>query len=302
MQYHVPVMLSESVDALHVRPEGVYADLTLGGGGHTRAVLERLGPRGRLLCFDRDGEALGNAPEDGRVVRVHSDFRYLWRWMRYYGLEGFDGVLADLGVSSRHLDAADRGFSFRLDGPLDMRMNGGGGKSAADIVSAYSREALAGVLSRYGEVSRSWQIAGAIVSSRSTHPISRTGDLRLVVEAALGPSRAVNKELAKVFQALRIEVNGELEALESLLGQLGECVLPGGRVVFIAYHSLEDRMIKNYFRSGRVDGRLESDLRGWVRVPFRAVQRRVEVPSAGEVELNSRARSAKMRVGERVEA
>lgn len=300
MSYHVPVMLRESVDALGILPDGVYADLTLGGGGHASAILASLGARGRLFCFDRDFEAFGNAPRDVRVVRVHSDFRFLWRWMSYYGVEGFDGVVADLGVSSRHFDSAERGFSYRFDGPLDMRMNGRGGCTAAEVVNGYSRQELADLLRFYGEVSRAWPIAGGIIAAREESPIRTTGDLRRIVEASC-PGRGEGiRELPRVFQALRIEVNGELDALESMLVQLSECVRPGGRVVIISYHSLEDRMVKNFLRSGRSDGRVEKDLRGDVQSPFQVVTRRAVLPSEEEVSSNSRSRSAKLRVGERL--
>ncbi|PIE83933.1 MAG: 16S rRNA (cytosine(1402)-N(4))-methyltransferase [Bacteroidia bacterium] len=300
MSYHVPVLLSAGVAQLLGSPNGVYVDLTLGGGGHSRAVLEALGPEGRLFCFDRDAEALANAPCDPRVQVVHANYRDAGQWLSYYGCSPVDGVIADLGVSSHHFDVAERGFSFQQDGPLDMRMGLGSLLTAAEVVARYEEGPLADVLYRYGELRDSRRLARAIVEARAASPIGTTAALRAAVERALPPRADKHKVLSCVFQALRIEVNQELASLESMLAQLPGLVARGGRVVIISYHSLEDRLVKNYLRAGNAEGRVEQDLKGQTDAPFRMLGRGGAKPSQEEIAANSRARSARMRVAERV--
>ena len=298
--YHTPVMLSESIDALAVSPAGTYVDATFGGGGHSREVLRRLGPTGRLVAFDRDADAIAMAPADERLTLVRGDFRYLRNFLRYEGVEAVDGLLADLGVSSHHFDTPARGFSFRFDAPLDMRMNQEGGRTAADIVNSYDEQRLADVLRLYGEIRPARALAQAIVSQRARTPITTTGAL-VDVARSLPAMREGTKPLARLFQALRIEVNGEMEALAALLRQAVEMLRPGGRLVVITYHSLEDRMVKNVMKSGSPDGRVEKDFFGNVHAPLRAIGR-ARVPSPAEQADNPRSRSAKLRVAEKLQA
>ena len=300
MVYHVPVLVLESIEALQLTPGGVYADLTLGGGGHARAILEGLGPQGRLLCFDQDEAALRNVPPDPRALPIWGNFRHLRQWLDYYGVEALDGVIADLGVSSHHFDTAERGFSFRYDGPMDMRMRQSASRSAEDVLAQYDQQALADIFRHYGELDCAWKLAGAIVDARQSQPIRSTAQLRALVQELFPHVPTRNKLLAKVFQALRIEVNGELEALRALLPQLVDAIRPGGRVVFIAYHSLEDRLVKEFLRDGIPGAEASPDLLGQNKAPFRPVKRKPVVPSEEELLVNSRARSAKLRVGERV--
>ena len=301
--YHVPVMLQECLEGLAIRPDGVYVDVTFGGGGHSRAILERLGAKGRLFGFDQDADAERHwregesATADGRFTFVRSNFRYLQNWMRYYGVEHVDGLLADLGVSSHHLDEAERGFAFRYDAPLDMRMNTRGGRSAAQLVATATEQELARTLQLYGELRQARRMAQAIVRARSGRPIATTGDLVAAVQPLVNP-RQEKKELAQVFQALRIEVNHEMQALEEMLGAAAQVLAPGGRLVVMTYHSLEDRIVKNFIRSGHADGSLEKDFYGRVLAPLHAVGK-VAVATDAEVERNPRARSAKLRVAER---
>lgn len=301
-EYHDPVLLHESVDLLNIRPEGVYVDATFGGGGHSREILARLGRRGRLVAFDQDADALANAPEDKRLVLVHNNFRFLRGCVRAAGFEGVDGVLADLGVSSHHFDTAERGFSFRFDGPLDMRMNRtGGGRTAADVVNTYDAEQLAAILGRYGELERCFRVANAIVRHRETDgELTTIGDLLAATESVT-PRGAESKFRARLFQALRIEVNGEMQALEMMLGQAIRLLRPGGRLSVITYHSLEDRLVKNFIRSGTADGVVERDFFGRSSEPLKGVGK-VVLPSPAEIERNPRARSAKLRGAERLEA
>ncbi|PID90971.1 MAG: 16S rRNA (cytosine(1402)-N(4))-methyltransferase [Bacteroidetes bacterium] len=300
MSYHIPVLLSAGVEQLIGPSDGVYVDLTLGGGGHSRALLEALGPGARLFCFDRDAEALANAPDDSRVQVVHANYRDLRQWLSYYGCEHVDGVIADLGVSSHHFDVAERGFSFQQDGPLDMRMGASSVLSAGDVVANYDEGQLADVLYRYGELRESRRLARAIVEGRGASPIVTTGALRAVVEGCLPPRADRHKVLACVFQALRIEVNQELASLESMLGQLPDVVARGGRVVVISYHSLEDRLVKNFLRAGNAEGKVSQDLMGRTDTPFRMLSKGIAKPSKEEIAGNSRARSARMRVAERI--
>lgn len=299
--YHVPVLLKESVDGLQINPEGIYVDVTFGGGGHSREILSRLGPKGHLYSFDQDADAEQNIPADEqKFTFVRSNFRYLRNWMRYYGVEGIDGLLADLGVSSHHFDDESRGFSFRFDAPLDMRMNERDGLTAADVCNRYSEEELARLFWLYGELKNGRRLANAIVRGRADHPIATVNDLITLVRPLIGANRE-KKDMAKVFQALRIEVNHEMEALHEMLDAAINCLKPGGRLVVLTYHSLEDRMVKNYMRSGNAEGKVEEDFFGNRLSPLRPVNNKVIIPDADEQERNPRSRSAKLRIAEKVE-
>ncbi len=295
--YHIPALLNESIDGLVTKPDGAYVDVTFGGGGHSRAIMERLSPEGRLVGMDQDMDAWANRLHDDRFAFAHGNFAYIKNFLRYYGFSGVDGILADLGVSFHHFDAVDRGFTFRADAPLDMRMNRSASFTASELLNTYSEERLANVLYLYGELRQSRSLAAAIAKAR---PLSTTGQLVDVVRPMLKPSQE-KKELSMVFQALRIEVNGELNALRRLLQQSLEVLNPGGRLVIITYHSLEDRMVKNFMRSGNVEGKQEKDFYGRVITPWRVVNNKVIVPTAEEVERNPRSRSAKLRIAELVE-
>ncbi len=301
--YHIPVLLRESMEGLNIKRDGIYVDVTMGGGGHSRQILSQLGSGGRLFSFDQDGDAIHRClseGEDSRWTLIQSNFTYLKNWMRYYGVEGIDGLLADLGVSSHHFDMAERGFSFRADAPLDMRMNQKGGRSAADVVNTYSAEQLATIFRLYGELWQAPRLAAAIVKARATAPIQTTYQLAELMSPLLGRDRE-KKDLARVFQALRIEVNGEMDALREMLTAAVELLNPGGRLVVIAYHSLEDRMVKNLMRAGNLDGSIEQDMiYGHSSSPMRPIGKPI-VASDAEVAENPRSRSARMRVAEKVE-
>ena len=299
--YHVPVLLRETVDGLDVKPDGVYVDVTFGGGGHSREILSRLGSEGRLFSFDQDADAEQNVPTDeSRLTFVRSNFRYLTHWMRYHGqTEGVDGILADLGVSSHHFDAEERGFSFRFDAPLDMRMNGRGGETAAQVLNTRSEEDLAKIFQLYGELKNGRRLAAAIVARRQEQAFSAIDDLLQVVKPMM-PRDREKKDLARVFQALRIEVNHEMEALEEMLRGALRCLKPGGRLSVLTYHSLEDRMVKNFMRSGNVEGKVDQDFFGNRLSPLRPINNKVIVPSPEEQSTNPRSRSAKLRIAEKV--
>ena len=301
MAYHEPVLLARSVELLAIRPEGVYADLTLGGGGHTRAILQQLGERGRLLCFDRDADAFTNLPHDPRVTPVHANYAHLWRWLCYLGVNHLDGVLMDLGVSSHHFDEQARGFSYRLEAPLDMRMNQQGTYTAAELLASYPEERLAELFWRYGELRAATKLAHTIVLERESRPIATTSELVNVAQKALGKAGSSPKLLGCIFQALRIEVNQELVSLQRLLQQLPSCLAPQGRVVVLAYHSLEDHLVKNFLRAGNFDGRLERDVYGNTQPPFRLISKGTERAGEEEQEENSRAHSVRLRVAERTD-
>lgn len=301
MVYHIPVLLKESVDGLDINPDGVYVDVTFGGGGHSREILSRLGDNGRLFSFDQDADAENNIVDDPRFTFVHSNFRWLSNWMRYYDIEHIDGLLADLGVSSHHFDDAERGFSFRYDAPLDMRMNREGGKTAADIVNDDTEEHLADIFYLYGELRRSRQIAAAIVKARQRKPILTTQDFLQVVDPLFRREKE-KKDMARLFQALRIEVNHEMQALSEMLTSATRLLAKGGRLSVITYHSLEDRMVKNIMKSGNVNGKVEEDpVYGRKASPYNLVNNKVIVPSDEEVERNPRSRSAKLRIAEKKE-
>lgn len=296
--YHVPVLLQESLEGLNIKPEGIYVDVTFGGGGHSREILHRLEKNGHLYGFDQDADAEQNIPEDTRFSFVRSNFRYLYNFMRYYHEAGnVDGLLADLGVSSHHFDDQDRGFSFRFDGDLDMRMNTRAGKTAADIVNTYPEEKLADVFYLYGELKISRKLASVIVKSRAVKAIVTIGELLDVVKPFAGKDKE-KKFLAQVFQALRIEVNDEMRALKEMLQGTLKVLKPGGRLVVITYHSLEDRLVKNFLKTGNFEGKAEKDFFGNVNSPFSLVNTKVIVPAGEEIERNPRSRSAKLRIAE----
>lgn len=320
MEYHVPVMLNECLEGLQIRPDGIYVDVTFGGGGHSKAILQQLGPKGHLYSFDQDPDAeknivdsekltvnndgSGKMPENFTFVR--SNFRYLKNWMRYHGVKHIDGLLADLGVSSHHLDDAERGFAFRFDAPLDMRMNTRAGKTAADILQEADEQELTRIFTLYGELRQARRMAQAIVKQRQQKAIVTTGDLLAVIKPMISP-KAEKKELAQVFQALRIEVNHEMQALEEMLNAACELLTPpdkngenAGRLVVMTYHSLEDRIVKNIIRSGRTDGQVEKDFYGRVIAPLKAINNKVIEASEDEVERNPRSRSAKLRIAEKL--
>ena len=290
--YHIPAMLKETIEGLQIKPEGVYVDVTFGGGGHSRAILEA--GAGHLYSFDQDKDALSNAIDDERWTFVHSNFRYLKNWMDYYGVEAIDGLLADLGVSFHHFDCPERGFSFRFSAPLDMRMNQTAKRTAADIVNGYSEEELARLLWLYGELKNGRQIARNICKARAEKPIERTEDL---VAASRIPAE-MSKELARLFQALRIEVNDELGALREMLIAARDLLKPGGRIAILTYHSLEDRLVKNFLRSGNLEGTIEKDFYGNILTPFMLIEKGREA-SAEEVAQNPRSRSAKLRIAQK---
>lgn len=297
--YHIPALLQESINGLNIKEDGTYVDVTFGGGGHSRAIMEQLGERGRLLGFDQDLDTLRNKLNDNRFTFVHSNFSFLKNFIRYYDIEAVDGILADLGVSFHHFDDAERGFSFRQDSALDMRMNRRASIDARTVLATYSEEELARLFYLYGELKQSRRIASAIVKARSNGEISTTGQLVELVSPFVRRSQE-KKELAQVFQALRIEVNHEIDVLKSLLEQSLEILKPGGRLVVITYHSLEDRLVKNFMRSGNVDGKIDKDFYGRVSTPWRLVNNKVIIASEAEVESNPRSRSAKLRIAEKL--
>lgn len=297
--YHIPALLQESINGLNIKEDGTYVDVTFGGGGHSRAIMEQLGERGRLLGFDQDLDTLHNKLNDSRFTFVHSNFSFLKNFVRYYDIEAVDGILADLGVSFHHFDDAERGFSFRQDSALDMRMNRRASIDARTVLATYSEEELARLFYLYGELKQSRRIASAIVKARSNGEISTTGQLVELVSPFVRRSQE-KKELAQVFQALRIEVNHEIDVLKSLLEQSLEILKPGGRLVVITYHSLEDRLVKNFMRSGNVDGKIDKDFYGRVSTPWRLVTNKVITASEAEVESNPRSRSAKLRIAEKL--
>lgn len=296
--YHNPVLLNTSIEGLNVQPDGVYADLTYGGGGHSKAILSKL-RKGRLLVFDSDADAAANLPDDERLVFINHNFRYLKNFLRYYEAIPVDGILADLGVSSHQFDTAEKGFSTRFDAPLDLRMNQLQKLDAATLVNTYEQADLARVLAMYGELINPGRIAGSIVEYRKHKPITRTTELMEALSRFTNP-KTVNKFMAQVFQALRIEVNDELGALEEMLQQALEVLKPGGRLVIIAYHSLEDRLVKNFMRTGNIRGELVKDFYGNVQSPFELVCRKAIVADEEELNENNRARSARLRIAEKI--
>ena len=297
--YHVPVLLRESVGGLDIKPDGVYVDVTFGGGGHSREILSRLGAKGRLFSFDQDEDAEQNIVNDERFTFVRSNFRYLKNWMRYYGIGEIDGLLADLGVSSHHFDDETRGFYFRFDAPLDMRMNKRAGMTAADVLNNDSEEQLSDIFYIYGELKNARRIAAAIIQARTARRIETTNDLMEATEKCFQRERE-KKETAKLFQALRIEVNHEMDALKEMLNGARDLIRTGGRLSVITYHSLEDRLVKNMMKAGNVEGKVVQDFFGRIESPFRQIGGKVIVPSEEEQQSNPRSRSAKLRIAERV--
>lgn len=295
--YHIPVLLKESIDGMNLQPGGVYVDVTFGGGGHSKEILHRGDSSIRLFSFDQDEDAERNIVDDDRFTFVRSNFRYLYNFLRYHGIEQVDGILADLGVSSHHFDDSERGFSFRFDGNLDMRMNKRSGKTAADIVNTYDEERLADIFYLYGELKNSRKLASTIVKARNRKAIVTIGDFLEIVKPLFGRERE-KKELAKVFQALRIEVNQEMESLKEMLLSAMEMLKPGGRLVVITYHSLEDRMVKNIMKTGNIEGKTIQDFYGNSQTPFKLVNK-VIIASDDEVKRNPRSRSAKLRIAEK---
>lgn len=296
--YHTPVLLKESVDGLNIRPNGIYVDVTFGGGGHSREILKRLGDDGNLYGFDQDADAIHNIPDDKRFTFVRSNFRYLSNFMDWHGVKEIDGLLADLGVSSHHFDDESRGFSFRFESKLDMRMNQEGGKTAAELLNTASQEELANIFYLYGEIRNSRAIARAIEQAREKTKIVSTQDFLDILKPYFSREKE-KKQLAQAFQALRIAVNEEMEALKEMLTQACELLRPGGRLVVITYHSLEDRLVKNYFKTGNFEGHLGKDFYGNVETPFKVVNSKIIVPGEEEIEQNPRSRSAKLRIVEK---
>ena len=300
LAYHIPALLNETVEGLEILPDGVYADLTFGGGGHSRAILSHLSDNGKLYGFDQDIDAYANRIDDKRFTFVYSNFRYLSNFMRYYGEEQIDGIVADLGVSFHHFDDEKRGFSFRFEeGELDMRMNRNSSLTARDILNTYTEERLADIFFLFGEMKNSRRVASEIVKARASRPFATTDDFLKVVSKFIKPTQE-KKELAQLFQALRIEVNNEIDVLKSMLSQSLKVLKPGGRIAVLTYHSLEDRIVKNYFKTGNISGKVEKDFFGRIDTTFRLVNNKVIVPSDEEIERNPRSRSAKLRIAEKL--
>lgn len=297
--YHIPALLEECMQGLDIKPSGTYVDVTFGGGGHSREILSRLGKDGHLYSFDQDEDAQRNIVNDERFTFVYSNFKYLKNFMLYHGVEGVDGILADLGVSFHHFDESERGFSFRFDAPLDMRMNKKARLTAAEILATYSDDRLAQLFALYGEMRNARRIASAIVARRASGGVKTTGELLDVVAPFINRKQE-KKELAQIFQSLRIEVNNEMDSLKSMLNQATQLLKPGGRLVVITYHSLEDRIVKNFIKTGNVEGVMEKDFYGRVKAPLQAVNNKVIVPTDEEVERNPRARSAKLRIAQKM--
>ena len=295
--YHIPAMLQECIDGLQISPSGTYVDVTFGGGGHSRGIIEQLGEGGRLFSFDQDLDAYANRIEDPRFTFVHSNFRYLTNFMRFHKVDKVDGILGDLGVSFHHFDEAERGFSFRADAPLDMRMNRSARVDAAQVVNTYTEEQLLRIMANYGDMRRPMPIVRAILKARDNKPVMTTGQLLDVIRPLINPKQE-KKELAQIFQALRIEVNGEMDALKRFLESTLEVLRPGGRLVVLTYHSLEDRMVKNFIKTGNTEGIVDKDFFGKVNTPWRQITKGAVAPSQEEIDHNPRSRSAKLRVAE----
>ena len=299
MAYHRPVLLNESIEGLNINPKGTYIDLTFGGGGHARLVLEKLGKKGRLFAFDHDPNAVQNAIDDQRLIFIAANFRYLQNFLRYYGISHVDGILADLGISSHQIDRPERGFSFRAESRLDMRMNPASRKTAIEVLNNTPEEQLYGIFREYGELKNTGRVVRSILSARKESPIETTGQLETIL-ADLVPQQNRSKFLARVYQAIRIEVNEEIDALGEMLVQTAGAMSAGGRLVVITYHSLEDRLVKNYMRTGNLEGELEKDFYGKPQTPWKLINRKVIVPGEEEIAENKRSRSAKLRIAEKI--
>ncbi len=297
--YHIPALLTETIDGLNIKPDGIYVDVTFGGGGHSREILKRLSDKGKLFGFDQDADALANVPDDKKFTFVRGNFRFIKNFLKYYGVEKVDGIIADLGVSFHHFDEEDRGFSFRYDGLLDMRMNTLSKLTAGKVINSYTEEQLADVFYLYGELHNSRKIARTIVKSRDEKPVERIFELVEILKPFFSREKE-KKDMARIFQALRIEVNQEMQALEELLMSSQDILKPGGRMVILTYHSLEDRMVKNFFKSGNFEGKIEKDFYGNLLTSIRPVNNKVIVASEEEINRNPRARSAKLRIAEKV--
>ena len=297
--YHIPALLEECLEGLNISPNGTYVDVTFGGGGHSRGIIENLGEEGRLFSFDQDSDTEKNIIDDKRFTFVKSNFRFLKNFMQYHNVDEVDGIIADLGVSFHHFDEADRGFSFRFDGKLDMRMNRRGGKSASEIINRYPEDKIADILYYYGEMRNARRIASAIVKRRENKSIETTSDFLSVIKDLVNPKQE-KKELAQIFQALRIEVNDEMASLKTMLMQSAKILKPGGRMVVLTYHSLEDRIVKDFFKFGNFEGKAEKDFFGRVIAPLKQVNNKVIIPSEEEIERNPRSRSAKLRIAEKL--
>lgn len=299
--YHIPALLHESVDGMNIRTGSICVDVTFGGGGHSKEILSHLGNKGHLYAFDQDEDTINNIQEDSKFTFIRSNFRFLKNFIKYHGVEEVDAILADLGVSSHHFDAEDRGFSFRFeDSDLDMRMNQKAGKTAAQILNTYTEEQLADIFYLYGELKPSRRIASAIVKTRKEKPYRKVSDLLDTLNSFVGRGEKEKKVLAQAFQALRIEVNEEMETLKEMLEQALDILKPGGRLVVITYHSLEDRLVKNFFKTGNFEGKVEKDFFGNFETPFKLINNKVIVPSREEEERNPRSRSAKLRIAEKI--
>ena len=297
--YHIPALLPECMEGLRILPNGTYVDVTFGGGGHSREIIRHLGPEGRLLAFDQDLDAQQNSIDDNRFTFIHSNFRFLKNFLRYYQAEHIDGLLADLGVSFHHFDEAERGFSFRFDGALDMRMNQQSPQTAATVLNSYDEERLSDIFYLYGELPQARKLANAIVKSRQTNPLQTINNLLEVARPYINRKQE-KKELAQLFQALRIEVNAEMESLRKMLRQALDALNPGGRLVVLTYHSREDRLVKNFFKTGNFEGKADKDFFGKITTPFKLINRKVIVPTEEEIERNPRSRSAKLRIAEKL--
>jgi 16S rRNA (cytosine1402-N4)-methyltransferase len=295
--YHIPALLQESISGLDIKPNGDYVDVTYGGGGHSKEILKYL-KKGRLFSFDQDAEALKNEIDDDRLTLIHSNFKYIKNFLKFYGAEQVDGILADLGISFYQVDELSRGFSFKSDAEIDMRMNKNSEFTAAHILNEYGAEKLSNIFKEYGELSNSWKIAQAIITARTSCKFEKIGQLVGIIQK-FAPKKMENKFYAKVFQALRIEVNQEMEALKEFLLQTAQVLKKGGRLVVISYHSLEDRLVKNFIRSGNFEGTIDKDIYGNYEVPFSIVNKKIIIPSDSEINLNPRSRSAKLRIAER---
>ena len=299
MGYHKPVLLHEGIEGLNIEPKGTYVDLTFGGGGHSREVLNKLGKKGRLLVFDQDPDAAANVPDDKRIIFAQANFRYLENFLRYHAIDNVNGILADLGISSHQIDIPNRGFSFRSEHKLDMRMNTRSSLTALQVLNQYPLEDLSKIFRIYGDISRAGAVATAVTKARKERDLVTSGDLDRALSGLI-PKKHPSKFLAKLYQALRIEVNAEIESLGEMLRQTANCMLPGGRLVIITYHSVEDRMVKNFLRSGNLEGKIQKDFYGNIETPWKLVNRTVITPSPEEIVINNRARSAKLRVAQRI--
>lgn len=297
--YHIPAMLSECIEGLNIKKDGIYVDVTFGGGGHTKEILKHLGPKGRLYAFDQDNDAVQNLPDDERLVFINHNFKYISQFLEYLKAAPVDGILADLGISSYQINEAEKGFAHRLEGNLDMRMDKSGVLSASNVVNIYTEDQLLKVFRKYGEIANAYNLVKTILDVRKTNPIITITDFKTAIKNCT-PAKEESKYLSQVFQALRIEVNEEMQALETLLSNSTKLLKSGGRLVVLSYHSLEDRLVKNFINSGNVEGIVEKDFFGQTKIPFKAITKKPMVPTEKEISENKRARSAKLRIAEKI--